>query len=247
MYEDARPPEKILAARGENPAIATQPQEYPVGREDSMLDVHLPHGKLHDVKEFFLHLFTITIGLLIALGLEGWVEFEHHRHLAHQAEDGLRAEIAHNSQQIGHRRQQIKDAQEQLKADLKVLAALRTHPRAKSANMSFATGMEGFDDVSWKNAQNTGVLAYMRYEDAQAFSDIYAEQDECLRMVRLQVEEITNSASLFIAHPDDWVPSPAQIDVETDRIGRAQIQLIWLGSVVDQLDKTYQKFESGHK
>ena len=33
-----------------------------------MLDVHPPHGKMHGVGDFFLHLFTITVGLLIALG-----------------------------------------------------------------------------------------------------------------------------------------------------------------------------------
>jgi len=211
-----------------------------------MLDVHLPHGKLHGVKDFFLHLFTITIGLLIALGLEGLVEYEHHRHLAHQAEAGLRAEIARNAHEIGNRRQQIKDSQKQLSDDLKVLDEMRVHPRAKGS-LSFGSGMESFDDLSWKTAQNTGALAYMPYEDAQQFSDIYFVQDECLRFERLHVEEITNAASLFVSHPDNWVPSSAQIDIETDRIGRAQLQLVWINSMIDQLDKAYQKFESEHK
>jgi len=212
-----------------------------------MLDVHLPHGKLHGVKDFFLHLFTITVGLLIALGLEGWVEYEHHRHLAREAEDGLRAEIAHNAQEIGQRRQQIKDSQKQLEGDLKVLEEMRSHPHAKRSKMSFGAGMGAFDDLSWKTAQNTGALAYMPYQDAQTYSNIYFIQDECLRMERLHIEENTNSASLFISHPDDWIPSPAQIDIETDRIGRAQLQLAWLSVVVDGLDKTYQKFEAEHK
>jgi hypothetical protein len=211
-----------------------------------MLEVHLPHGKLHGVKDFFLHLFTITIGLLIALGLEGMVEYEHHCHLAHQAEASLREEVAHNAQEIGHRRQQIKDHQKELEDDLKVLAEMRAHPRAKGS-LTFGSVIESFNDLSWKTAQNTGALAYMSYEDAQAFSDIYLVQDECLRLERLQIDEITNAASLFISHPDDWVPSPAQVDIEADRIGRAQLQLLWLSSMIDGLDKTYQKFEAEHK
>jgi hypothetical protein len=39
-----------------------------------MLDVHSPHEKMHGFKDFLLHLLTITIGLLIALGLEGYAE-----------------------------------------------------------------------------------------------------------------------------------------------------------------------------
>jgi hypothetical protein len=48
--------------------------------ERTMLDVHLPHEPIHGTRDFFLHLFTITIGLLIAIGLEAMVEAVHHRH-----------------------------------------------------------------------------------------------------------------------------------------------------------------------
>jgi hypothetical protein len=40
-----------------------------------MLDVHSPHEPIIGWKDFLLHLFTITIGLLIALSLEGTVEW----------------------------------------------------------------------------------------------------------------------------------------------------------------------------
>ena len=36
-----------------------------------MIDVHAPHKAIGNTGEFFLHLFTITIGLLIAVGIEG--------------------------------------------------------------------------------------------------------------------------------------------------------------------------------
>ena len=46
-----------------------------------MLDVHPPHKAIHGTGEFLLHLFTITIGLLIAVGIEGAVERHHHTEL----------------------------------------------------------------------------------------------------------------------------------------------------------------------
>jgi hypothetical protein len=39
-----------------------------------MLDVHAPHEPIHTWKNFFIHLATISIGLLIAIGLEQTVE-----------------------------------------------------------------------------------------------------------------------------------------------------------------------------
>ena len=48
-------------------------------------------------RDFFVHLTTITIGLLIALSMEGCVEWQHHRHLVREADASLRMEIRNNS------------------------------------------------------------------------------------------------------------------------------------------------------
>ena len=44
-----------------------------------MLDVHAPHSPTHTWKDFFIHIATICIGLLIAIGLEQTVEAIHHK------------------------------------------------------------------------------------------------------------------------------------------------------------------------
>lgn len=212
-----------------------------------MLDIHLPHGKLLGIKEFFLHLFTITIGLLIALSLENWVESRHHRHLAQEAEDGLRAEIANNARDVVRQRLTIKDDQKMLEADLKVLAEMRAHPHAKRGLMNLSLNVSGFDDMAWKNAQNTGALAFMQYKEAQSFSDIYLYQDVYLKTALKSFDDLGNATSLFISHPDDWIPTSAEIDMETDRIGKLQYDLWLLSRLVENLDRTYQKFEAAHK
>lgn len=45
-----------------------------------MLDVHAPHQSAHTWMDFFIHIATIVVGLLIAIGLEQSVEAIHHRH-----------------------------------------------------------------------------------------------------------------------------------------------------------------------
>ena len=44
-----------------------------------MLDVHPPHHAASTWRDFFIHIATIVIGLLIAVALEQTVEFIHHR------------------------------------------------------------------------------------------------------------------------------------------------------------------------
>jgi hypothetical protein len=45
-----------------------------------MLDVHPPHHSPNTWRDFFIHIATIVIGLLIAIGLEQTVEWLAHRH-----------------------------------------------------------------------------------------------------------------------------------------------------------------------
>jgi hypothetical protein len=45
-----------------------------------MLDVHPPHRPTHTWRDFFVHIATISVGLLIAVALEQSVEAIHHRH-----------------------------------------------------------------------------------------------------------------------------------------------------------------------
>jgi len=212
-----------------------------------VIDIHLPQGKLIGVKEFFLHLFTITIGLLIALSLEGFVEYEHHRHLAHEAEAGLRAEIASNEHELVRQRQMIKDYQKQLQDDLNILAVMRADPHAKRGTIRLSGGLGSFDDMSWKTAQITGAIAYIPYKDAQDFSDIYLMQDIYLSNVLHSVDDLDTASSLLISHPDDWIPSPAQIDIETDRIGKVEGDLALINGLLDNLDNNYKEFDAKHK
>ena len=61
-----------------------------------MLDVQAPHYTVHTWKDFFIHLATISIGLLIAIGLEQSAVYLHHRHQAQQMIEKLRAESVEN-------------------------------------------------------------------------------------------------------------------------------------------------------
>ena len=46
------------------------------------MDIHPPSGPVHSFRDFCLHLLTVILGILIALSLEGLIEWRHHRSLA---------------------------------------------------------------------------------------------------------------------------------------------------------------------
>ena len=61
-----------------------------------MLDVHPPHSPTHTWKDFLIHIATIVIGLLIAIGLEQTVEWFHHRRQVAETHNALHEEREHN-------------------------------------------------------------------------------------------------------------------------------------------------------
>ncbi len=65
-----------------------------------MLDVHPPHQAAHTWKDFFIHIGTICVGLLIAVGLEQAVEAIHHHHQREYLEEQLNEEAHHNAGRI---------------------------------------------------------------------------------------------------------------------------------------------------
>ena len=211
-----------------------------------MLDVHAPHEKIHGFRDFLLHLLTITVGLLIALSLEGCVEWRHHRHLVHEAEAGLHDEIIQNSKVIGVLQQEIKNEQKVLDADLEVLNKERMNPAAPHEEISLNFSLKGFQDVTWKTAQTTGAVAYMSYDDARTFSDIYAAQGQLYKVQEQVVDDVINAAALVAPHPNSWQPTTAQIDTIMERIGLIRMRLLLLEGFVQSLDTAYKKYESAH-
>jgi hypothetical protein len=53
-----------------------------------MIDIHPPHKSDHTWTDFFIHIGTIILGILIALGLEQSLEYLHQRHQLHELREG---------------------------------------------------------------------------------------------------------------------------------------------------------------
>src|ERR1700691_4998758 len=99
-----------------------------------MLDVHPPHKAIGNASEFFLHLFTITIGLLIAVGIEGAVERHQHRELAREARQTMTEEIRKNASSVTDALGEIAGEQKRMTEGLAAVRKVQLNPNDPSAN-----------------------------------------------------------------------------------------------------------------
>ena len=68
-------------------------------RNRESVEVHPPHAAAHSLREFLAQLGTITAGVLIALSIEGLLEWNHYRTLR-EAKATIDLEIADNKKEL---------------------------------------------------------------------------------------------------------------------------------------------------
>src|ERR1700729_890158 len=106
--------------------------QAPVTREIAapMLDVHAPHQTVHSWRDFLVHIAAISIGLLIAVGLEQTVELFHHRHQVAEIRRSLADERRINEVIFTSACNEFRRYAPILLGSLQTLTYVRTHPGA---------------------------------------------------------------------------------------------------------------------
>ena len=125
------------------------------------MDVEPPQQPIHSVKDFLLHLLTITVGLLIALALEAGVQYLHHRSLVRDAQHNLTQEISANRAQYEINARWIQENRERLEHDTEQLRAMRAGKSSVPASLSWYWQWNSFSGIAWRTAHDSGAVSYM--------------------------------------------------------------------------------------
>ena len=147
------------------------------------MDVHAPHHRIEGWKDFLIHLLTISVGLLIAVGIEGCVELHREHKLVREARETMREEIQHNSGQMKDALGKLDQQAATIQKNMDVLSRIQENPKdkeAQKASISVDFSIVGLRDTAWKTAQTTGALSFMPYAESQRYSDVYGSQQDFL-------------------------------------------------------------------
>jgi len=154
-----------------------------------MLDIHPPHHAAATWRDFLIHITTIVLGLLIAIGLEQSVEALHHRHQRHALEEQLRADAERNE------KFSTEDAELFYKREVTAANALLAlngrlvkNGRIDTGDLadifddpSFQTGITSPSQTAWTVANSNGSVALLPEQEAQVYARL---ADEGSRMIQ---------------------------------------------------------------
>lgn len=153
------------------------------------MEVHPPEHAIHNWRDFLVHIGTITIGLLIAIGLEGLVEQQHHRHLLHTAEENLRDELKDNRAVLATDERALELTQARLEQMVAALDALQAH-RSGPPDPSLSWQWNGPQSAAWDTARNSGAVSLMEYKQASGYALVYEQQGIVNEQAKLYVRDL---------------------------------------------------------
>jgi hypothetical protein len=139
-----------------------------------MLEVHPPHAAIHGWRDFFIHIVTITIGLLIAIGLEQTVEYFHHLDQLQVARRELSAELDENRRLAGVNEGLFRKARLELDNDMRLLRASQASHAPPAAGLDYSWLFYRTPDGAWQTAKQNGALGLMPHAELHHYIYDYA-------------------------------------------------------------------------
>ena len=136
------------------------------------MDLHPPGGPVRSVKDFFVHIGVVTLGILIALGLEQLVEAHHRANLAKIAVAGFRKELAYNEIQVKDVLARMPELQGKID---KAISRLSAAPSPGEAEPIAYPGisLDLVSTASWDTAIATQALSELPFDAVTRYAEAY--------------------------------------------------------------------------
>jgi hypothetical protein len=140
------------------------------------LEIDPPEKPIKSLKDFGIHIMTVTIGILIALGLDALVDaYRHHELIAHARAD-FRAEFTQNRNKLKLQ----ETAEKAVKQELEGLIAYGTAKlEGKQATPPAIQPTRAFvvlPSTAWETATATQAFLYLPFAETREISAAYSRQ-----------------------------------------------------------------------
>lgn len=132
------------------------------------MDLHVPEAPIRSLKDFLLHILIVTIGILIALGLEQAVEAYHRAKLAHDAVESFSKELTDDREEMDAEVADMPHVRDTIAAMIATLQSPHPEPIKYPA-----IHYNVMSTASWEAAVATQALNELPYDTVHGFAQAY--------------------------------------------------------------------------
>jgi hypothetical protein len=140
------------------------------------MDIHPPEHPIRSVRDFLLQIFTVTCGIIIALGLEGIVVDRREAHLARETRINFDAEISENLARVREARAQAAANEAWLQTAVAWCEALAAQKPVKDPADPPPRLFPTLANAAWETAVATQALRLLTFGETRALAAAYTHQ-----------------------------------------------------------------------
>lgn len=199
--------------------------------------------KKYTFADYGFQFITVTAGVLIALLIDGLVDWNSNRELVAAAHASIAREVADNLKEIEGLPQSIESANGDIDNCLKfaneLLAKGKTDVQSLQLNFNLAT----LNSSSWLTADRTGALAHMSYGQVKEYAELYKLQELFDTVQRRAVDLVADSIALVSSGSDPTKASQQDLMRFRDQLTRYRASLFITQDLGQTLTKAYREFQ----
>ena len=203
------------------------------------MDVHPPHQPILSFKEAVVHLAIVTVGILIALSLEGLLEWIHHRHMIREANENITRELEGNRNELQDFLKAVPELRSNETQIVTFINAMLAHNAPATGKLKLGFVRSDLSDSSWTTAQTTGALGLMRYQDVKRYASAYELQSEFMRLQENTTDAVISALTAFNLNVSPDKLPPDDLRQEREKVMTVMSNLQAEEQIGQALDKRY--------
>jgi hypothetical protein len=203
------------------------------------MDIHAPEGPVHSLKDFSLHILIVTIGILIALALEGLRETVREHHQLRETRELVHYELQANLAKIAQQRRAFTTSRAEIDLLTQDLPQQARDPQKLAAAVeALDPGFYFFTSASWQTALSTGVLDHMTTTEVNRFVGFNLSVQNYNTIQNAAVERWFDAFAYF--HGRNTI-SPQDVELGREKLVLLSIQEKALEHLLDEMEDDDRK------
>jgi hypothetical protein len=194
------------------------------------MEIHAPEKPIHSKKEFMFHMFTVVLGILIALALDGMVTWAHHRMLVREARANIATELRNNKEIIQKAVPEILAREKQLQGMISTIDEVEKGRKLPTAHIGYTFASYEIYSTAWKTASVSGAVTHMEYDQLKAYTDAYDLQQDFLTVQAQGFASVGDLAAAMHLFEQDLTKVPQE------RLEEAQRQAVKILTIQKTLE-----------
>jgi hypothetical protein len=191
--------------------------------------------------DYVFQFITITAGVLIALLINGLMEWNNKRALVAEARATIAREIASNKKDLDATLRGMEGDIQKLESALTFANDMLTKKSTSVNELNFHINLADLSASGWRTAERTGALSHMDYDEVQRFSLLYDFQDLIVEQQRALVGQLGEVSAILSGdfNPDN--PNRKDLELFRERLMRLRAALVIHKELTTRLAENYGK------